>query len=254
MKTPENPRRTRFSWRIATLPVLLALAAGHLAGQARPNSEPLETCERITAAFREFHGQAFPNAKWTCDAGELHSIKGQRVDLITREEYEDFDLELDWKVTVGANSGIMYGVTEAGTDTYWSGPEMQINDDPHHPDGLEPKTSAGALYDLIAPNNQKQLKPTGEYNHARIVSRAGHIEHWLNGAKILEYDWDSPALRALIGRTKFATAPLFMKSRKGHIALQSEGDEVWFRHIRIRRLSDNPVQAKTASTQPKPKP
>jgi len=74
----------------------------------------------------------------------------------------------------------------------------------------------------------------------RIVSRGGHVEHWLNGEKILEYEWDSPALRALIAETKFATALLFMKSRRGHIALQSEGDEVWFRQIVIRRLVPEP--------------
>ena len=197
--------------------------------------------------FRAFHGDDFPTGKWIAEAGILHSVKGQRVDLVTREEYEDFELELDWKVTAGANSGIMYGVSEVGAETFWSGPEMQINDDPNHPDGLQPKTSAGALYDLIAPNERKLLKPTGEYNHVRIVSTGGHVEHWLNGAKILEYEWDSPALRALIGQTKFATAPLFMKNRKGHIALQSEGDEVWFRDIRIRRLPAAPASVPAKS-------
>lgn len=236
---------------IAVLTLLCVVTTTRLFGQAAPDATRLDTCERITAAFREFRRPAFPTTKWTCDGGILRSVKGQKVDLITRDEYEDFDLELDWKVTFGANSGIMYGVSEAGAETYWSGPEMQINDDPNHPDGLQPKTSAGALYDLIAPNRAKQLRPTGEYNHVRIISRAGHIEHWLNGAKVVEYDWDSPAVRALIQQTKFATAPLFMKSRKGHIALQSEGDEVWFRNIRIRRL---PPIAHPAASPPDPHP
>jgi hypothetical protein len=196
----------------------------------------LDTCASIQAAFRGFHRDAFPEGWWTCADGVLKSVKGRRVDLITRDQFEDFELELEWKVTTGANSGIMYGVTEAGTETYWSGPEMQINDDPNHPDGLQPKTAAGALYDLLPANEHKRLRPTGEFNQVRIVSRHGHVEHWLNGALILEYEWNSPAMRALIAGTKFAHAPLFMKSRRGHIALQSEGDEVWFRHIRIRRL------------------
>lgn len=230
-----SPRRIVDSQRIA-LAALSILGASCLFGATEPAWEELDTCERITAALREFRGDAFPAGKWACDDGVLRSIKGQRVDLITREEYGDFELELEWKVSFGANSGIMYGVTEAGAATFWSGPEMQINDDPHHPDGEQPKTSAGGLYDLIGPARRDALKPTGEFNHVRIVSRSGHIEHWLNGVKVVAYEWDSPELRALIAQTKFATAPLFMQSRKGHIALQSEGDEVWFRHIRIRRL------------------
>jgi hypothetical protein len=251
MRASPQPGRHRFITGLAALAVALLGAFVRLAAQAAHESGTLESCADIVAAFREFHGPNFPTGKWACDGGELHSVKGKRVDLITREEYEDFDLELDWKVAFGANSGIMYGVSEAGADTFWSGPEMQINDDPHHPDGLQPKTAAGALYDLLGPNDRKQLRPTGEYNHARIISRGGHVEHWLNGAKILEYEWASPAMRKLIDQTKFKDAPLFMKNRKGHIALQSEGDEVWFRHIRIRHLPESPAPPKTPASQPK---
>lgn len=231
----------------------LAFGASLLApslARAGDGWQEFETCAQIRAGFRAFHGDAFPSDKWTCDDGVLHSIKDRRVDLITRDDYEDFELELDWKVAWGANSGIMYGVSEAGSETYWSGPEMQINDDPHHSDGLEPKTSAGGLYDLIAPARRDVLKPTGEYNHVRLVSRSGHIEHWLNGVLVVAYDWDSPELRALIAKTKFATAPLFMRTRRGHLALQSEGDEVWFRHIRIRRLPAADASAAAPSTPP----
>jgi len=208
-----------------------------LRGAPGDDVESFDTCESIVANFRAFHGDTFPHDKWKCENGVLHSVKGQRVDLVTRGEYEDFELELEWKVAFGANSGIMYGVSEAGTDTYWSGPEMQINDDPNHSDGLQPKTSAGGLYDLIGPSRRDTLKPTGEYNQVRLVCRGGHIEHWQNGVKVVAYEWSSPEIRALIGETKFSNAPLFMKSRRGRIALQSEGDEVCFRRIRIRRLT-----------------
>ena len=219
------------------------LVAATLFAGAEPAFESFETCESIRANFRAFRGDTFPDGKWACEDGVLRSVPGRRVDLVTRAEYEDFELELEWKVARGANSGVMYGVSEAGTDTFWSGPEMQINDDPNHPDGLQPKTSAGGLYDLIGPSRRDLLKPTGEFNRARVVSRAGHVEHWLNGVKVVAYEWNSTELRALIKETKFATAPLFMRTRKGHIALQSEGDEVWFRHIRIRRLAtaDTPL-------------
>jgi hypothetical protein len=195
----------------------------------------LKTCEGLTNFFRGFHQQGFPT-NWVCENGVLRSLKGASVDLITREKFKDFELELDWKVARGANSGILYGVSEETPDTYWSGPEMQVNDDPNHPDGRTPKFSAGSLYDLIAPNDSKKLFPTGQFNHVRIVSRKGHVEHFLNAVKVLEYDWDSAATRDLIAKSKFAKEPHFMKERNGHIALQHHGDEVYFRNIRIRRL------------------
>jgi hypothetical protein len=229
------------------------LSAAALFAGREPGIESLDTCESIRAAFRAFRSDGFPEGKWTCSNGVLRSVPGQRVDLVTRAEFEDFELELEWKVARGANSGILYGVSEAGTDTFWSGPEMQVNDDPHHPDGLQPKTSAGGLYDLIGPSRRDVLKPTGEFNHVRLVSRGGHIEHWLNGVKLVAYEWNSPELRALIKGTKFATAPLFMQSRKGHIALQSEGDEVWFRRIRIRRLTTAGTSSTAPASSPTPR-
>ncbi|MGO8701260.1 MAG: DUF1080 domain-containing protein [Limisphaerales bacterium] len=222
----------------ALLPLALCLAGAGCRSSANSGREELvlDTCERITNAFRGFHRDSFPVGYWTCEDGVLRSIAGKRIDLITREKFEDFDLQLDWKLAPGGNSGIFIGVTEATAETYWSGPEMQINDDVVNPDGQNPKTSAGALYDLIAPNEKKRVHPTGQYNHARVLSRAGHLEYWLNGEKIVEYDWDSPAMRDLINASKFKDAPFFMKNRDGFIGLQSEGDEVWFRNIRIRRL------------------
>lgn len=196
----------------------------------------LDTGDRITRAFRGFHQDSFPTDFWTCEDGDLRSIPGKRVDLITREKFEDFEFECDWKLPPGGNSGIFIGVTEATSETYWSAPEMQINEDVLNPDGKVPNTSAGALYGLIAPNDRKRLKPAGEYNHAGIVSRNGHVEYWLNHERIVEYEWDGAAVRELIQHSKFKDQPYFMKDRNGYIGLQSEGYEVWFRNIRIRRL------------------
>jgi hypothetical protein len=113
---------------------------------------------------------------------------------------------------------------------------MQILDDTRHPDGKNPKTSAGALYALIAPKD-KELKPVGEWNKARLIINGNHGEHWLNGKKVVEYELNSKELNDLIAKSKFASMPRFAKEPSGHIVLQHHHDEVWFRNVRIRRLS-----------------
>src|SRR5277367_6190132 len=113
---------------LCSLAVLLVLSGCYAPAPAGQTALALDSCDLITNAFRGFHHDSFPEGFWTCQGGTLRSIRGQRMDLITREKYEDFDLELDYKLTPGANSGIFIGVTDATSETYWSGPEMQIND------------------------------------------------------------------------------------------------------------------------------
>jgi hypothetical protein len=110
-----------------------------------------------------------------------------------------------------------------------------VLDDEKHPDGKNPKTSAGALYGLIAPTN-KTLRPVGDYNSVRLVVRNGHVQHWLNGRKVVEYDLGSDTLKSLIAQSKFKDYPRFAQNREGYIALQHHGDEVWYRNIKIRAL------------------
>jgi hypothetical protein len=112
---------------------------------------------------------------------------------------------------------------------------MQVLDDAKHRDGKEPKTSAGALYGLIAPSN-KVLKPVGKWNKVRLVVHKGHVEHRLNGKQILDYDLGSDQLKQLIAISKFKVFPRFAQNREGYVALQYHGDEVWYRKIRIRSL------------------
>lgn len=189
-----------------------------------------------TAAWRGYRQQEFPSQSWKIEEGTLKTVVGTpRVDIITRQPYENFELELEWKVSPEGNSGIFYRVTEDSEQIWHSGPEVQILDDERHRDGKDPKTSAGALYALKAPHH-KVLRPVGEFNQVRLIVRGNQVEHWLNGAKILEYDLESDELKAQIANSKFAPYPQFAKARRGHIGLQHHGQEVWFRNVRIREL------------------
>ncbi len=188
-----------------------------------------------TAAWRGYRLSGFPADCWIVEDGLLKTVPGHEHDLITRDQYRDFELELEWRVAVGANSGIMYHVTEQGPETYSTGPEMQIVDDDHSDDGKDPLTSAGALYDLVAPTHKK-LHPAGQWNRARLVVRGRHVEHWLNGVRIVAYELGSPELQARIAQTKFKDWPGFAQAETGYLALQNHGGQVCFRRIRVRRL------------------
>jgi hypothetical protein len=193
-----------------------------------------------TDAWRAYKRDTFPSKGWVIDNGALKTVVGgDKVDIITKDVYKDFDLELEWRVTPAGNGGVFYDVAESAPEGWHTGPEMQVLDDALHQDGQDGKTSAGSLYALIAPS-KKVVKPVGEWNKARIVKKGAHVEHWLNGTKILEYELGSPALAALIAASKFKDQPRFAKEGQGHIALQHHGEEVWYRNVRIK---GTPVKA-----------
>ena len=188
-----------------------------------------------TDALRGYGEDAFP-ASWVVEEGELHALPGAGVDLVTREEFGDFELEFDWRVSPGGNSGVLYRVIERDAPSWTSGPEYQVLDDAGHPDGGDPRTSAAALYGLIAPNADKRLESVGRFNTGRIVVDDGRVEHWLNGRLVVAYEWGGPEIRSLIEASKFATEPAFMTAEAGGVVLQHHGEEVWFRSVRIRPL------------------
>jgi hypothetical protein len=195
---------------------------------------------RTTNGWRGFKASSFPSAGWVVEDGTLRHVNGQGGgDIITTEQYDNFDFQLEWKISPAGNSGIKYLIDEnLAPGRSGLGFEMQILDDERHPDAKEGKDGnrlAGALYDLIAPLN-RTLHPVGQWNHARIVSRNGHVEHWMNGGKVLEFEIGSPAQKALIGGSKYRVNAGFGEVRRGHILLQDHVDDVWFRSIRIRRL------------------
>ncbi len=185
-------------------------------------------------AFRGYKRDSFPDKSWKVENGTLKTIPGgEVVDLVTKEQFESFDLRLDWRISPGGNSGIIYHASENFPHSYNTGLEMQVLDDSKHRDGGNPKTSAGALYSLIAPKGKK-LQPVGEWNHARLLVCGKRVQHWLNGRKIVEYELGSEALKKWIAQSKFKDMPRFAQEKSGHIALQNHHDEVWYRNIRIR--------------------
>jgi hypothetical protein len=169
---------------------------------------------------------------WEVLNGELRSLRGGAVDLATREQFGDFELELEWKVTPGANSGILYRALPSAEQVWRTAPEYQVVDDATR-DGRTPITAAGSIYGVVAPRN-KQLKRVGEFNSTRIIARGSHVEHWLNGTKILDADLASSAVQRT-AQQKF-NKPAWGQAPRGHILLQNLGGEASYRNIRIRKL------------------
>jgi hypothetical protein len=179
--------------------------------------------------------------KWTVDDGAIHLASGGAGDLVTDKEYGNFELEMEWKIAEGGNSGIIYHVHEDPKykATYQTGPEMQVLDNERHPDakqGRDNNRTAGALYDLQKPVNLGAAKPAGEWNKARLVINNGKAEQYLNGKKTAEYPTSGPEWDKMVSESKFKGWEGFGKYDKGHIALQDHGNKVWFRNIKIREL------------------
>ena len=185
-------------------------------------------------AWRGYLKSELPSG-WQIVDGALTRV-AEAGDIITKEKFDNFELELEWKIAPGGNSGIFFHVQEdsALEAVYLSGPEYQVLDNEAHRDGLDPRTSAGSNYALHAPAHDVTKQP-GEWNSARVVVNGSHVEHWLNGAKLLEYELWSDDWNQRVAASKFKDMPAYGKAKTGHIALQDHGDWVAYRSIRIRR-------------------
>jgi len=156
-------------------------------------------------------------------------------DLLTNEKYRNFDLALDWRISEGGNSGIIYRLTEDNDYPWQSGPEMQILDDARHSDGKLRITSAGSAF-AIYPSPKGVVRGANKWNAAEIIVRGNHVEHWLNGKKLFSYELGSPDWAARVAASKFKSMPNYGKASEGYIALQDHGDKVEFRNVRIKVL------------------
>lgn len=201
---------------------------------------------KSTNGWRGAYKETFPEYGWTVENGELIVLPSGGAesqhggDIITVDQYDNFELAFDFKLTEGANSGVKYFVVERQPKSPGSaiGLEFQVLDDERHPDakmGMNGNRTVGSLYDLI-PAKDKTVKPIGEWNQARIVVRGKHVEHWLNSAKVVEYERGSPEFRKLVAGSKYKKFENFGEAPQGHLLLQDHGDRVAYRNIKLRRL------------------
>lgn len=190
-----------------------------------------------TEHWRGYRKDAMPESWVVTDDGALYLTgEGEGGDIVTTDQYENFELELEWKISEGGNSGIMFRVSEEHDVPYRTGPEMQVLDNERHPDAKEgPDRWAGANYDMHPPS-ANVVHPAGEWNQVRLVVNGAHVEHWLNGQKVVDYELWSDDWKQRIAESKWIDMPEYGMEKSGYICLQDHGDPVWYRNIRIRRL------------------
>ena len=188
---------------------------------------------RSSNGWRGYRQKSLPD-NWQVTSGSLIRV-ASGADIVSADEFANFELRLQWKIEKGGNSGIMYRVSEDLESTYESGPEMQVLDDANNREGQNPLTSAGANYGLY-PAKQGVVHAAGEWNDVRIIVDGAHVEHWLNGTKVVEYELWSHDWKDRVASTKFKQWPTFGLNHAGHIALQEHDARVAYRSIRIKVL------------------
>ena len=183
---------------------------------------------------RGYNSESMPTG-WSAENGMLIRT-GPGGDIITEQQFADFELSLEWLVGPSGNSGVLFRAVEGQEEVYHGAPEMQILDDAGHADGRSPLTSAGSNYGLHGVP-RGIVKSAGEWNTSRIVVVNNQVEHWLNGDKVVEYELGSADWAQRVANSKFAQWPAYGRASRGHIGIQDHGDRVSFRNLKIREIS-----------------
>jgi hypothetical protein len=220
----------------AALLILVAGVHAHGTSQARSNGSEWKTLfdGKNLDQWRGYKADKVPDG-WKIVDGTL-AKNTQVADLVSKDEFGDFELSIEWKIGEAGNSGIFYRGTEQEDHIYWTAPEYQLLDDEKAADNTSRLTCAGADYALY-PSPPGHLKPVGQWNTTRILAKGAHVEHWLNGFKLLEYELWSPDWEAKVKASKFGEHPGYGRAKKGHVALQGDHEgELAFRNIRVREL------------------
>lgn len=231
------------AWRNVMVAALLLIGSARLAAQSPANT--LSTADRdagwrllfdgsSTTGWRGYKTDTVP-AAWHVIDGVLTKA-ASTGDIMTVSQYQDFELRFDWRIGAGGNSGVFYRGTNEFDHIYWTGPEYQLLDDAAAPDGKNRLTAAGAAYGLY-PAPAGIVKAAGEWNSSRIVVKGNHVEHWMNGQKLLEYELLSPDWTAKVAASKFGVWPRYGREPRGYIGIQGDHDGVLaLRNIMIREL------------------
>ena len=228
--------------RPGLLGVVLVLLATPLSAQ---EDNRLTTTERAAGwqllfdgnsltGWRGYNSESMPTG-WSAENGMLIRT-GPGGDIITEQQFADFELSLEWLVGPSGNSGVLFRAVEGQEEVYHSAPEMQILDDAGHADGRSPLTSAGSNYGLHGVP-RGIVKSAGEWNTSRIVVVNNQVEHWLNGDKVVEYELGSADWAQRVANSKFAQWPAYGRASRGHIGIQDHGDRVSFRNLKIREIN-----------------
>jgi hypothetical protein len=225
--------------------VLAADPANSLSDEEKKAGWKLLFDGKTTAGWRGYNMKEMPKG-WKVIDGALIRVSGGAGgkgagggdDIITLEEFADFELSLEWKIVAGGNSGVLYRVVEGAVTSWHVAPEMQVLDDSKWPK-RDKRQLAGSLYDLYAPA-KAAAKSSGDWNVAKVIANGKHVEHWLNGEKLLEYELNSDDWKERVAASKFRKLADFAKAMKGHICLQDHSDRVEYRNIKIRPLKSKP--------------
>jgi hypothetical protein len=226
--------------------ILLALSLPLVSAQTTAQGGPWQSLfdGKSMDAWRVFKTDRAPKMCDTPGAKDCWEIKdgilqkdGHANDIASRQQFGDFELDLEWNIGNASNSGVFYRGTDDFNQIYWSAPEYQLLDNINASDNKQDNHLAGSVYDLYAPVPKEAVKPAGQWNQTRIVARGNHFEHWLNGQKVASYDVGSPDWDTAFNASKFKTYPKFARAPKGYLGIQGDHPgTLALRNIRIREL------------------